>query len=441
MFPWLATGHITPFLHLSNSLASKGFTITFILPNKAIQQFSHFNHFPNRIDFRPITLPTVEGLPEGVETASEIPIELTHYLCVAMDRCRGQVEEIIRGTSPKVVVFDMAHWVPDITAPLGIKTVNYTVLSAASIAIVLVPELTDDELVVPPPGYPSSTVVLRPHEGRLLSFVFLPYGEGMTFGERISTGMKKSDALGIRTCNEIEGKLCEYLGKQYRKPVFLTGPILPEPMKAVLSLENRWVEWLGKFEPHSVVFCAFGSQIILEKNQFQEIVLGFELSGYPFLVVLKPPTGSSTIQEALPEGFEDRVKERGIVCNEWVQQVALVNHSSTGCFVNHCGFGSMWESLMSDCQIVLVPHLGDQVLNTRLMADELRVGLEVERDEKGWVSKEKLSEAIKCVMDKGNELGCTLRRNHAKWRNVVSDHDFMSSYIDKFVQNLNDLVK
>nr|AFJ52978.1 UDP-glycosyltransferase 1 [Linum usitatissimum] len=449
MFPWLATGHITPFLHLSNTLASKGFTITFILPKKAIQQFSRFNQHPNLIDFHPITLPPVDGLPAGVETASEVPIEVTHFLCIAMDRTRDQVEKIIRGTNPKVVVYDMAHWVSDITASLGIKSVNYTVLSAAAVAFADVPvrgivkgkELTVDELAVPPPGYPSSTIVLRPHEGKLLSFIFFPYGEATTFWERISTGMRMCDALAIRTCDEIEGKLCEYLGEQYKKRVFLTGPVLTEPANDVVSLENQWIDWLGKFEPGSVVFCAFGSQIMLEKSQFQELVLGFELSGHPFLVALKPPAGSSTIKEALPEGFEERVKGRGIIWGEWVQQVLILNHPSVGCFVNHCGFGSMWESLMSDSQIVLVPHLGDQVLNTRLLADELKVGLEVERDEQGWVSKEKLSDAIKCVMDQGNELGCSLRKNHSKWRGVVSDPDFMSSYIDKFVQNLHDLVK
>ncbi|CAN0923378.1 UDP-glycosyltransferase 79B3 [Linum grandiflorum] len=384
MFPWLATGHITPFLHLSNSLASKGFTITFILPPKAIQQFSGFNRHPNLIEFRAITLPHVDGLPEGVETASEVPIELTHFLCIAMDRTRDQVETIIRGADPKVVVYDMAHWVPDITASLGIKSVNYTVLSAASIAIAVVPargivkgkELTEGEMVVPPPGYPSSTIVLRPHEGKLLSFIFFPYGEATTFWERINTGMKMSDALAIRTCDEIEGKLCDYLGQQYRKPIFLTGPVLTEPAMDVLYLENRWVDWLGEFEPDSVVFCAFGSQVTLEKSQFQELLLGFELSGHPFLVALKPPAGSSTIKEALPEGFEERVEGRGIVWGEWVQQVSILNHRSVGCFVNHCGFGSMWESLMSDSQIVLVPHLGDQVLNTRLMADELKVGFQ-----------------------------------------------------------------
>ncbi|CAI0541650.1 unnamed protein product [Linum tenue] len=449
MFPWLAAGHITPFLHLSNDLAGRGFTITFITPQKAIDRLGHLNRHPNLITFHPLTLPPVDGLPAGVETASEVPIELTHFLCVAMDRTRDQVEAVVRGTRAKLVVFDMAHWVPDITRPLGIRSVNYTVLGASAIAIVLVPArglekgkvLTEDELAVPPPGYPSSTVVLRRgYEAGLLGFLFMPYGEATTFWERISLGMKGCDALAMRTCEEIEGKLCGYLGEQYDKPVFLTGPVLPEPSEDRLEVD-RWAKWLGRFEPGSVVFCAFGSQVFLERDQFQELVLGFELSGHPFLVALKPPFGASTTEEALPEGFEERVKGRGIVTGEWVEQVAILNHPSVGCFVNHCGFGSMWESLTSRCQIVMVPHLADQVLNTRLMAGELRVGLEVERGEKGWVSKEKVSEAIQCVMNSGNELGCSLRENHEKWRGVFSDPGFMSRYIDKFVQNVNELVK
>lgn len=93
--------------------------------------------------------------------------------------------------------------------------------------------------------------------------------------------------------------------------------------------------------------------------------MGFELTGLPFLVALKPPLGTNSIAEALPEGFEERIQGRGVVYGGWVQQVQILSHPAVGCFVNHCGFGSMWESLMSDCQIVLVPHLGDQILNSR----------------------------------------------------------------------------
>ena len=110
--------------------------------------------------------------------------------------------------------------------------------------------------------------------------------------------------------------MCDYIGSQYGKPVFLTRPVLPEPPKS--PLKDRWNKWLSGFEKGSVIFCEFGSQIILEKKQFQELVQGLELTGLPFLVALKPPTGASTVEEALPEGFEERVKGRGVVYARWV---------------------------------------------------------------------------------------------------------------------------
>ncbi|CAK7324426.1 unnamed protein product [Dovyalis caffra] len=446
MFPWFAVGHMTPFLHLSNKLVEKGCTISFLLPNKAIKLLEHFNLYPDHITFYPLKVPHVEGLPLGTETASDIPIHLTHFLCVAMDRTRDQVEKIIRDTKPDFVMYDLAYWIPQVAKPLGIKAIKYSVVSAAATAIVLVPArnvvkdkpMTEDELLVPPAGYPSTSVVLRGHEVRSLFFVSQPFGEGTTFYERTCAAMKECDAIAIRTCYEVEEKLCDYMGSQYRKPVFLTGPVLPEPSRT--PLEDRWAQWLNGFEPGSVVFCAFGSQHILEKEQLQELVLGFESTGLPFLVALKPPVGSSTIEEALPEGFEERTKGRGVVWGGWVQQLKILDHPSVGCFVSSCGFGSMWESLMSDCQIVFVPHLGDQILNTRLMAEELKVAVEVERDEKGWFTKENLSNAIKSVMDKDSEVGSMLKKNHTRWREMLGNQGFMSSYIDKFYQNMQELI-
>ncbi|WRX28080.1 hypothetical protein QQP08_020567 [Theobroma cacao] len=68
----------------------------------------------------------------------------------------------------------------------------------------------------------------------------------------------------------------------------------------------------------------------------------------------------------------------------------------------------MWEPLLNDCQIVLIPRLGDQILNTRLMVEELEVAVEVEKGENGEISKENLSKAIKLVMDKDNEIAITV---------------------------------
>ncbi|XP_010675464.2 UDP-glycosyltransferase 79B6 [Beta vulgaris subsp. vulgaris] len=445
MFPWFAIGHMTPFLHLSNKLAEYGHKITFLLPKKAKHQLQHLLLYPSLITLHPITIPHVHPLPPGTETASEIPLHLNNHLATALDLTRLEVEYFIITLQPKphLLFYDIAFWVPEIASKLQIKSICYNVVCAASLAIALVPSLnvgrdqpvTEEDVAKPPPGYPSSNVVFHGPEARSLLFIGLEFGSGLTFYDRIVTAMKSCDAIAIRTCREIEDNFCDYISAQYNKPVLLTGPVLPETNNNH-PLEAQWVEWLSRFEPNSVVFCAFGSQFILEKDQFQELLLGFEMTMLPFLVALKPPQGCGFVEEALPEGFKERVGERGVVHGGWVQQPLILAHPSVGCFVNHCGFGSMWESLMAESQIVMVPQLGDQILNTRLMSGELVVGVEVERAENGWVSKESLCKAIKSVMGEDSEVGCLVRNNHAKWRQIIVSQGFMRGYIDNFVKDL-----
>ncbi|KAL2523551.1 UDP-glycosyltransferase 79B3 [Abeliophyllum distichum] len=444
MFPWLAMGHITPFIHLSNELAKRGHKISFLLPKKALNQLGNNNLYPDLIKFHVVAVPHVEGLPPGAETASDIDITGKNPLAIAFDAMAEQVEVLLSDLKPDFVFYDFADWIPKLASKIGFKTICYNVICASCLAIGIVPArkipkdrpMTEEELMEPPKGYPSSTVVLRGQEALTLSFIGMDYG-ATTFDVRITASMKGCDAISIRTCQELEGPMCDYLSSQYEKPVILTGPVLPETPKG--QLEEKWDKWLSKFEPKSVVYCAFGSQLILQKKQFQELVLGFEMTGLPFFIALSKPAGANSIEEALPEGFEERIKGRGVVYGGWVQQTQILSHPSVGCFVSHCGFGSMWESLLSDSQIVLVPRLADQILNTRLLAEELKVAVEVERGEMGWFTKEDLCKAIKTVMDKDSEVGNLIKKNHSKWKQTLVSPGFMDNYIDNFINSLYEL--
>ncbi|XP_038995710.1 anthocyanidin 3-O-glucoside 2''-O-glucosyltransferase-like [Hibiscus syriacus] len=72
-----------------------------------------------------------------------------------------------------------------------------------------------------------------------------------------------------------------------------------------------------------------------------------------------------------------------------------------------CAFrSSLVEGMVNDCQLVLLPHFGDQIINARLMARDLRTGVEVEKgEENGLFTKDDICRAVKTVMDDGNELG------------------------------------
>ncbi|XP_031283606.1 anthocyanidin 3-O-glucoside 2'''-O-xylosyltransferase-like [Pistacia vera] len=439
MFPWFAFGHFIPYLHLSNKLAERGFKVSYLLPKGASLKLQQLNHHSELIHFLTLAVPHVDGLPPGAETDSDVPFSLHDLLVSAMDKTRDKVETILSNLKPDIVFFDFARWIPAITRQLGTKSIHFSAVNACAYAFFMVParrisvETTLEEQIQPPPGYPSATVIIKPNEAPHIA----PLNDAparASLYERLTDSLKESDAIAMRTCREIEGPYCDYLAQQYSKPVLLTGPVLSETQAA--QLEEKWDKWLNKFEPGSVVYCAFGSQMRLQKEQFQEMILGFELSGFPFLVALTPPHGCSTIEEALPEGFKERIADRGWVDGGWVPQTLILKHASIGCFVSHCGFGSMWESLVSDCRIVLIPYLPAQAMAAKLMVEELKVAVEVERRVDGMIGKEGLRKAIKSVMDNECELGKSLKNNHFKWKNIFSGKNWQDEMIDIFVRDL-----
>lgn len=441
MFPWFAFGHMNPYLHLANKLAERGHIVSFLLPRGAQPRMQQLSLHPTLISFYPLDVPHVDGLLPGAETGSDVPFPAHTHLCTAFDQTRNQVEPILTKLKPDFILFDFGFWVPALVGHLGTKSVYYSVVSAAANAwadpaLSVKDGSTLAEIMHPPPGYPSSVIKIRPHENEHFLVVFKEMGSGLTLHERLTSGMKNCDAIAMRTCQEIEGRFCDYIAQQYSKSVLLTGPVLP----TVASLDEQWVNWLSKFKPGSVVFCALGSQIVLQKEDFQELILGFELAQLPFLVALTPPQGCSTIKEALPQGFEERVRGRGLVHGGWVPQPEMLKHPSIGCFVSHCGYGSMWESLISDCQIVLLPFLADQCINTRLMVEELKVAVEVPREGSGQFTKENLSQAIVSVMDDG-EVATLIRANHGKLKDIVFSQDKQGVYIDSFIQNMKKMLE
>jgi len=448
MFPWFAMGHFTPYLHFSNKLAIRGHKISFFIPKNTLNKLQHLNLHPNLITFFPITVPHVNGLPHDAETTSDVPFSLFSLIATAMDQTEKDIELLLKELKPQIVFFDFQYWLPNLTQKLGIKSLQYLIWNPISSAYLgNIPRksqgkyLTKDDLKKPPAGFPDSSIKFHSHELRFLASTRkLEFGSGVLLYDRIDIGTKFSDAVSFKGCREIDGLYADYLETVFGKPVLLSGPLLPEAPKA--SLEEKWLTWLKGFKHGSVVFCAYGSEGPLEKNQFQELLLGLELTGFPFLAALKPPIGFESIEEALPEGFNERVKRKGIVYGSWIQQQLILENPSVGCFITHCGAASITEGLVNTCQLVLLPRAGaDHIMNARMMSSKLKVGVEVEKgEEDGLFTKESVCKAVKIVMDDENEVGKEVRANHAKMRNFLLSSNLESSCVDSFCRKLYDLL-
>ncbi|XVF40402.1 hypothetical protein PTKIN_Ptkin01aG0110800 [Pterospermum kingtungense] len=272
MYPWFALGHITPFVHLANKLAERGNRISFFLPSKTQRKVEAFNLQPELITFTPITVPHVEGLPLGAETTNDVPFPLHPLIMTAMDLTEPVIEASLRELKPHFVFFDFTCSLPALTRRLGIKSVHYCIISSATIGYLLIPArkilekgLTGSDLLEPPQGFPSSSIKLRAHEAPGLAAVTkMDYGSGISFAKRNLRSLSDCDVIGFKTCKEIEGPFCEYIGSQFDKPVIFAGLVVPEPPK--IALEEEWENLLSNFKAKTVIFCAFGSECVLKKR-------------------------------------------------------------------------------------------------------------------------------------------------------------------------------
>jgi len=169
-----------------------------------------------------------------------------------------------------------------------------------------------------------------------------------------------------------------------------------------------------------------------------------ELTGLPFILVLNFPSNlcaETELESSLPKGFLERVKDRGVVHTGWLQQQLVLKHNSVGCYVCHGGFSSVIEAMVNDCQLVLLPFKGDQFFNSKLMANDLDAGIEVNRNEQdGYFHKEDILKAVKIIMvDREKERGKSIREDHKKWSKFMLDKEIQNKFIIDLVVQLKSL--
>ncbi|OAY64089.1 Anthocyanidin 3-O-glucosyltransferase [Ananas comosus] len=462
MFPFLAFGHIIPFVQLSRKLLSAGtdVRITFLSAAGNVPRITTLLPTSPFFSVAPLNLPAVPGLPSGAESTNAVSADGAELLKVALDLTKPQVADLLGSHRPDIVVTDFATpWLPALAASFGIKTLPFSVFSAINMAYLTVPARrpsgcpapTIDDLMKPPTGFPAASPLrsIPRYQAADFSYLFKSfYGRPSVFDSAAEVN-GASDAMVVKTCAEMEGPYVEYLEAQYGKPVLLVGPIVPdEPPSGGgggEELEPRWAEWLGRFAPGSVVFCSFGSETFLADSAVEELLFGLEAAGSPFLVVLNFPKGGGGGQKTpIPEGFEERVRGRGVVhTGGWVQQQLLLRHPSVGCFVCHAGLSSVLEAIVAGPQLVMLPQKGDQFLNAKLFAAEMGVGFEVERrPEDGWFGRDAVCAAIKAAMEAAAPAASQQSRvgeSHRKWREFLLDEQVQGKFTVEFIDKLRQL--
>ncbi|XP_047261394.1 zeatin O-glucosyltransferase-like [Capsicum annuum] len=102
------------------------------------------------------------------------------------------------------------------------------------------------------------------------------------------------------------------------------------------------------------------------------LAIGLEKSLQKFIWVLRDADRGDVFTSEgrkvqLPEGYEERIKGRGIIVRDWAAQLEILAHSSTDGFMSHCGWNSCMESMSFGVPIAARPMHSDQPRNSQLV--------------------------------------------------------------------------
>ncbi|KAG8642814.1 hypothetical protein MANES_12G125201v8 [Manihot esculenta] len=358
MFPWLAFGHIIPYLELAKVIAEKGHKISFISTPRNIDRLPKL--YPNLlpfIGFVKLPLPWLDSLPENAEATFDIPYDRVQYLKKAYDGLKELITRFLKTSHSDWRLYDFTPcWLPEIVTRLGISN------AAPS-----------HNFIVPPKWVPFPTkVTFRLYE-ILKSF-----------------GIVTRNIAGVSDTDHLKG-------------------------------ENYKEWWTVNFMSMSfIIWAAFGSETKPSQEELTEIALGLELYGLPFFWALRKRRGlSDTEVLELRDGFDDRTKGRGVVCTSWAPQLKILAHDSVGGFLTHSGCSSVVEALQHEKALILLTFLADQGINARDL-EENNMGYPIPRNEfDEYFCRDSVAESLRLVMVK--EEGKIYREKAKEMKGLFGD--------------------
>ncbi|PWA61676.1 UDP-glucuronosyl/UDP-glucosyltransferase [Artemisia annua] len=418
MVPFVAHGHLNQLIHLSNLVSAHNIPVHFICTAAILHQARTRVHSlaTNQINFYEFSTPPFRSPPPDPSIAFPSHLQSSFDSTLHL---RQPVAELVISLSKKaarvVVIHDtlMSYVVQDVVVIGNVETFNFRPLSAFYYFWDFWEKLGRpfevDETVYK--KLPSQDGIATPE---FKAFVRLQFPH-------------MNNVVGdlLDSSRVIEGEYIEYLEKEEisgKKKIWAIGPFNPvqnESDVTVLENRHRCLQWLDKQSADSVIYVSFGTTTTFSKYQIRELAIGLEKSEKRFIWVVRAADVGDVVRfedgsVELPDGFEEKVKGRGLVERGWAPQLEILGHFATGGFMTHCGWNSCMESISMGVPMATWPMHSDQPRNAVLITEVLGIGVAV----KHWEHRDELvrdvvvKEAVEKLM--GSKEGEEVRKSAAK---------------------------
>ena len=239
VFPWLAFGHMIPFLELGKKIAENGHFVSFISTPRNIKRLPKIReNLSSSINLVELPLPHETNLPQNAEATIDIPYHLIPYLKKAYDGLQETLAHFLQTNTPDWIIYDFApHWLPPIAARLGISRAFLSVCNASTAAFFgpLRSEIREayglrtkpEHFTVPPKwiSFPFKSV-FRLFEANKFVESLLQNESGVSDSYRLWHCVEGSQLYLLRSCREFEQDCLNLLPELLSKPVIPVGLLL-----------------------------------------------------------------------------------------------------------------------------------------------------------------------------------------------------------------------
>ncbi|KAJ9537992.1 hypothetical protein OSB04_030725 [Centaurea solstitialis] len=436
-----AQGHINPILRLGNRLASKGLDVTLVTNDHARKTISADVNSVGRIRLEFFS----DGLPSDFDASKG---DRDYAMDMLAKYGPINLSALIRSHARKfacIIHTPFIPWVADVATEVGIPSAMLWIQPSTLYQIYYhyynrleeFPTQSSPDTSVKLPGLP----LFRAEE--LPSFV-LPTNAFPSLDRvlaKVFNNIHKVKWVLGNSFMELEKDVISSLNDTGR--VFWpVGPIVPASLYGeaedvgfdLFKTDDKsdCIEWLDKQNPSSVVYISFGTLLFLSQKEIESIAIGLKRTKRPFLWVINPSANQN--QETPEFGFMEEIKEQGLMVR-WSPQTAVLSHPAVGCFLSHCGWNSLLESLVAGVPIIACPQWTDQPTNAKLVTEVWGVGVKLNKNLEGVFDGEEVERCVEEVMggrkfkEKAEELKMAARE-------AVADGGSSDKNIQTFVNEI-----
>ncbi|KAL8465170.1 hypothetical protein ACS0TY_034605 [Phlomoides rotata] len=408
-------GHTAALVKLSHQITKFGAKVTFLAMDSTHERTSVFESWDEGI--RVISIPSGIRLEGGRKDEGKL-FERAHIVIP------DYLEDILKRSDDRIsgVIFDAPlAWMLGIPQKVELKTAVYWCSCAGCLAIGFkIPQLIESKFI-DNDGTPlkNESVELLPNMPDMMKTDLMWHFPSDKNMQKVMFDVIKSTSYQMKNADWILGSWFHELDRSaitLSPNILSIGPLLAHGQSSgsFCSEDDTCLNWLDKQPYSSVVYVAFGSTSRFDQQQLDELAMGLELMGRPFLWVAWLGL-TNGLSPTYSDEFKKRVGDRGKIV-EWAPQEVVLGHPSVACFITHCGWNSCMESLSMGVPMLCWPYFGDQMYAVRCVCDVWKVGIRLKDEEGGIVWRDGIKEKVEELMCDGIVI-----ENVFKWKRIARE--------------------